>query len=217
MKKVQIFDLDNTLINLDSDYRWKFFAVEKGFAPPDAVARAEEFYNDYKAGKLDIDKFIDFQFAEFRNRRVEEVAGWMDEYFQSCILPGVRQDAVKAVRKALEQNCLTAILSSTCDAIVRPAAEYFGVKNIIGTRLEQKDGRYTGKLAGVYAVGQGKIAAAENFCTANSAALSDVCAYGDSVNDIFLLEKCGEAAAVNPDAGLRAAAEKNCWQILNWK
>lgn len=217
MKKIQIFDLDNTLIDMDSDYRWKFFAVEKGLAESDAVARAEAFYRDYEEGKLDIDAFLDFQLAEFRGRTVGEVAKLAGEFFEKYVLPAVRRDAVAAVKKAIDAGCAVAVLSSTCDAIVRPAAEYFGISDVIGTRLEEKEGRYTGKISGVYAIGRGKIAAAAAFCRKNGASFDDVCAYGDSVNDICLLEQCGEAVAVNPAPALREAAEKNRWTIASWK
>ena len=57
-----LFDLDNTLIAGDSDFEWAQFLIGKGILDRDLYeAKNVEFYEQYKAGTLDIDVFLDFQ------------------------------------------------------------------------------------------------------------------------------------------------------------
>ena len=53
--KLALFDLDHTLLPLDSDYSWGVFTTSIGWNDPvDFSRRNDEFYAHYKAGTLDI-------------------------------------------------------------------------------------------------------------------------------------------------------------------
>ncbi len=215
--ELHIFDLDHTLINADSDYEWKVFAVEKKLIAPDALQKAADYYDDYRNGVLDVDAFIRFQFAEFAGKSIGEIRSLTGEFFEKNIRPHVRTDGRTLICKLHESGKRTAILSSTCEPLVRPAAEYFGIDDVIGTQLETSDGVYTGNISGIYSLGKGKIAAAEKFCSEHGFDLKNSVYYGDSINDRFIMAEAGKAAAVNPDAELTLLAAENNWQILNWR
>ena len=60
--RLALFDLDNTLLAGDSDYEWAQFLIEEGVLERDSYeARNREFFEQYKAGILDIREFLDFQ------------------------------------------------------------------------------------------------------------------------------------------------------------
>ena len=50
-----IFDLDNTLLDGDSDYSWGLYLVKKGYLDKDEYKEQnQKFFEEYQVGKLDI-------------------------------------------------------------------------------------------------------------------------------------------------------------------
>ena len=216
--EVYLFDMDETLINADCDVTWKHFAVKHGLAAPDAMDEAERFYQEYCAGTLDIDEFMAFQLAEFAGKTVAEAAEMGRMHFEEFIRPAMRQDAVNLIQEVKAAGKVTALLSATNSIISSPVAAAFGIDTVLGTQLELgADGRYTGKITGLYAVKENKVTVARQFGEAIGYGLEKFAAYGDSYNDRFVLKACGYATAVNPGAELRKLAAENNWQIVEWK
>ena len=215
--KVFIFDMDSTLIHADCDVTWKSFAVRHGLAPESAIAEADRFYEDYKNGCLDPVAFMRFQLAEFIGNTPEEMAEVCRKHFEEFIRPACYPEALALVRDLKAQGIPTAILTSTNTEIASPTAAWFGVDKLMGTRLAVKDGRFTGEIAGEYAVRAGKIALAEDFAARHGATLAETAYYGDSINDLNLLQVVGFPVAANPCPELRKIAEENNWRIVDFK
>ncbi|MFO7820525.1 MAG: HAD-IB family hydrolase [Lentisphaeria bacterium] len=211
--KIAMFDMDHTLINNDCDVSWKRFLVDKGLAPPDALGKADEYYEQYKRGELDLREFTAFQLAEFVNRTPEEMEQLAVEHCDSMVRPRIYKDAQSEVEGFAGSDWITAICTSTNDVVAAPVAELFGIKNIIATNLEVDRGLFTGRINGRYCGGEGKVARATEFCRCHEADLSAVSYYGDSVADMPLLSAVGKAIAVNPAPGLRHLAEQHGWPI----
>ena len=216
--EVYLFDMDETLINADCDVTWKHFAVKHGLAAPDALDEADRFYQEYCAGTLNIDEFMAFQLAEFAGKTVAEAAEMGQRHFEEFIRPVMRKNAVDLIQKVKAAGKVTALLSATNSVISSPVAAAFGIDTVLGTQLELgPDGRYTGRITGLYAVKENKVAVARQFGEAIGFGLEKFSAYGDSYNDRFVLQACGFATAVNPGEKLRQLAEENNWQIVEWK
>ena len=216
--EVHLFDMDETLISADCDVTWKHFAVKHGLAPASALEEAERFYQEYCAGTLIIENFLDFQLAEFIGRSVEEAAEMSRLHFEEFIRPAMRKDALEQLRAVRAAGKITALLSSTNQVISTPVARAFGIDFVLGTQLELgDDNRYTGKISGLYTVKENKVAAAEAFGSSVGVGLEKFAAYGDSFNDRFVLDACGFAVTVNPGEKLRKLAEEKNWHIVEWK
>ncbi|MBQ8755570.1 MAG: HAD-IB family hydrolase [Lentisphaeria bacterium] len=216
--EVYLFDMDETLISADCDVTWKHFAVKHGLAPDNALDEAERFYQEYCAGTLDIDEFMAFQLAEFTGKTPAEAAEMSRRHFEEFIRPAMRKDAVELVNAVKAAGKVTALLSSTNKVVSSPVAAAFGIDAVLGTQLEQgNDGRYTGRITGLYAVQENKVAIARQFGDSIGFGLEKFSAYGDSFNDRFILKACGFATAVNPGDKLRALALENNWHIEEWK
>ena len=71
MKKLVIFDLDNTLLNGDSDRNWGEFLSEKKIVNSNYLLRSEQFYNNYYQGSLDIDGFLNFCLEPLKNNKMD--------------------------------------------------------------------------------------------------------------------------------------------------
>ncbi|MBR4956890.1 MAG: HAD-IB family hydrolase [Lentisphaeria bacterium] len=209
--------MDHTLIHADCDVTWKSFAVRHGLAPESAIADADRFYEDYKNGCLDPVAFMRFQLAEFIGNTPAEMAEICRMHFEEFIRESCYPEALALVKELKAGGIPTAILTSTNTEIAAPTAAYFGVDELMGTRLAVADGRFTGEIAGEYAARAGKIAPARDFVARHGATLAETAYYGDSINDLDLLKVVGYPVAANPCPELRQIAEENNWRIVDFK
>jgi len=216
MPKIYFFDMDHTLIDNDCDVSWKSFVVEQKLAPSDALERATFFYYQYVEGKLEITDFMDFQLQEFIGKTEAEMAELSQLHFETWVKKTIYADAVAEVKRVQALGVPTVLLSATNVVIARPVAKYFGFDACLATELELNDGHYTGKLAGEYALGAGKIAMAQNYCESLNLTIDDAAYYGDSVNDFPILEAIGFPIAANPCAELEAGAMEHGWPIIRF-
>ncbi|MCF7854251.1 MAG: HAD family phosphatase [Candidatus Pacebacteria bacterium] len=207
------FDMDHTLIDNDCDVSWKEFLIAKGLASPSARSRAAYFFEQYKDGNLQIAEFMAFQLAEFRGRTPEQMARLSREHFETFVRPTIYADAREKVQQVLNADVPAALLTATNEVVARPAAEEFGLHDILATRLEIRDGVYTGRTEGTYCGGPGKIEAADHYCKEKGCTLASAAYYGDSIADIPVLSAVGFPRPTNPSPGLASHAREQGWPI----
>ncbi len=216
MPKIYFFDMDHNLIDNDCDVSWKSFVVEQKLAPPDALERATFYYYQYIEGKLEVSDFMDFQLKEFIGRTEAEMKELVHLHFETWVKKTIYTGAEAEVKRVKALGMPIVLLSATNRPIASPVAEYFGFDACLATELELKDGCYTGKLAGEYALGAGKIGMAREYCESHNLTLADAAYYGDSVNDFPILEAVGFPVAANPCPELEAGAVKHNWPIIRF-
>ena len=217
MPKLYIFDMDGTLIDHDCDVSWKVFLVAEGLAPRSDLELVEKYFADYNAGTLDHAEFIAFQMREFVGRTVAEMAAIAQRHFEKVVRPKCRPGAREFVDRARKEGAATVILSSTNTVISEPVRAFFGIDRTDGTTLElSPEGRYTGRIAGEYALGPNKIGFMRRFAAELNIAPSEIAACGDSMNDVPLLAAVGSPFVVNPGPVLAETANKRHWPILDW-
>ena len=222
MKNLAIFDLDNTLINIDSGHAWSAFLIKK--MPDDAAqteAQNEKFYRDYQNGCLDIDAFCKFHLAPLARYSKEELAEFHREFMAEYIIPHISPMQRMLVQSHQMAGDETLIISSTNEFIITPICHLFGITNIIGTQLETgTDGRYTGNYIGTPSFREGKINRLNQWLAERGETLESygkTYFYSDSKNDLPLLSLVNEPVAVNPDAELEQEAKEKGWPVLNFK
>ena len=213
--KLALFDLDNTLLDGDSDYAWAQFLIEEGVLHADEYnAKNDYFYERYKDGSLDIHEFLDFQLAPLARHPRAQLDAWHDEFMRRKVRPMILPKAAALIAK--HADALTAIVTATNRFITRPIADELGVGELIATDIEEVDGAFTGKPRGTPTFREGKIAAVDAWLAARGHRLADYESwfYSDSLNDLPLLERVTHPVAVDPDPTLRAHAEKRGWPII---
>ena len=73
-----LFDLDNTLLNGDSDHSWGIYLADIGAVDAEHQKFKQDlFYQQYLAGKLDIYEFCEFQFAVLTQYPIEQLHAYM--------------------------------------------------------------------------------------------------------------------------------------------
>jgi HAD superfamily hydrolase (TIGR01490 family) len=213
-----LFDLDNTLLNGDSDFEWAQFLIEQGVLDRELFeAKNLAFYEQYKAGTLDIYEFLDFQLKPLSRHARKVLNGWRDDFMQRKVrgMMTVPAQELVARHRAAEDVCI--IITATNSFVTSPIAREFGVEHLIATEPEEKDGEFTGGVSGVPCFREGKITRLESWLAGRGwgwDSFSDSFFYSDSLNDLPLLAKVNNPIAVDPDAILRKHAEQHGWRIL---
>ena len=100
--------------------------------------------------------------------------------------------------------------------LVTPLARALDFDDVIGTRYEEVEGTYTGRLIGKFAWGRGKRDKVRDWCAANAVDLADCHAYSDSMYDVPLLSSVGHPHPLNADPRLVAVALARRWPLENW-
>ena len=218
--KLALFDLDHTLIPLDSDHAWGQFTVAQGWRDAESFGRANDtFYAQYKAGTLDIHEYIRFATAVIRELGPEAAERAHQAFMREMVLPHVQPQALALVKQHQAAGDTVVIVTATNAFVTRPIARAFGVDELIAIDLEHDaDGRPTGAIAGVPSFREGKVARVAQWLAARGQGWDQVVHstfYSDSINDLPLLEKVHEPVAANPDDRLRAIAQTRGWRILN--
>jgi HAD superfamily hydrolase (TIGR01490 family) len=218
--KLALFDLDHTLLPLDSDYAWGQFTVFLGWRDAESHTRANDaFYEQYKAGTLDIAEYIRFATSALREQGMVKANASHARFMNEVIRPAIKPAALDLVKRHQAAGDEVIIITATNEFVTRPIAEAFGVKALMAVDLARDaSGEPTGEIAGTPSFREGKVARVEQWLVARGLSWADVTHssfYSDSINDLPLLEKVHEPVATNPDARLQAIAAERGWRILN--
>jgi HAD superfamily hydrolase (TIGR01490 family) len=217
--KLVLFDLDNTLLSDDSDFQWAQFLMTKGVLDREIYeARNQGFYDQYKAGTLDILEFLDFQLAPLARHAREVLDTWHREYMATVIRPVITDKARALVNQHLTEDSIVAIVTATNVFVTGPIAQEFKIPHLIGTVPAQEGGRFTGKPRGTPAFREGKIERVNAWLESMGlwwGSFESTHFYSDSRNDLPLLEIVSHPVAVDPDDTLRARAEEKGWPVIS--
>lgn len=214
--QLAIFDLDNTLIGGDSDLLWGQFLCEHGYVNgKDYHAQHEKYYADYLAGTLDIRQFLEFQLQPLAGVAPDILEERRERYMQAKIRPIILDKAVQLIDRHRQQNHVLLIITATNRFITEPIAALFGVKHLIASEPEMKEGYYTGQPVGVPSYAAGKVARLQAWVDDYGERPKESWFYSDSHNDLPLLRLVNHPVAVDPDEVLRAEAAKQGWPIIS--
>jgi HAD superfamily hydrolase (TIGR01490 family) len=218
-QKLALFDLDHTLLPIDSDYCWGEFTQQIGWTDRvEFKRRNDEFYAHYVAGTLDVHDYVRFAVEALRLRGEAAYQEAHARFMRECIQPVLRPAALDLVRGHQQQGDLVAIVTATNELVTRPIAAAFGVPELIAVELERDaSGWITGEIAGVPSMREGKVVRVTRWLAARGLDWLDVetTFYSDSMNDLPLLERADHPVATNPDPRLRPLALERGWRILD--
>ena len=219
MMELALFDLDNTLLAGDSDYEWAQFLIERGVLDRAAYeARNDEFFRQYQAGTLDILEFLDFQLAPLARHPRDALDAWHVEFMAAKIRPMIAPRARALVDQHMRSGALCAIVTATNSFVTAPIARELGIEHLIATEPEERDGAFTGKVAGIPCFREGKVVRLEQWLAGMGLSLEGFSAswfYTDSHNDLPLLERVTRPVPVDPDDTLRRMAESRGWRSVS--
>ncbi len=211
-----IFDLDNTLLNGDSDHAWGEFLCRRQIVD-EAEYRAanDRFYQQYLSGELDIHEFLNFALRPLAAHTPAQLRHWHHEFMQECIEPMMLPKAAALLQQHRDAGDFLLIITATNSFVTAPIAERLGVDALLATEPEQVGDRFTGRVAGIPCFQHGKVERLTQWLEQSSHSLAGSSFYSDSCNDLPLLEQVEHPCAVNPDERLGRIAAERGWPILD--
>jgi HAD superfamily hydrolase (TIGR01490 family) len=217
--RLALFDLDHTLLPLDSDYEWGEFTIRIGWNDPVEFARRNaEFYAHYQAGTLNVHDYARFAIDAVRLRGPEASAAAHARFMHEVITPAITPQALDLIGQHQRAGDEVVIVTATNEFVTTPIAKALGVAQLLSVQLARDaSGWYTGEIAGIPTMREGKVQRMEQWLAERQLGWDDVDStfYSDSMNDVPLLEKVNHPVATNPDARLRALAQERGWRILD--
>lgn len=217
--KLALFDLDHTLLPIDSDFEWGQFLVRIGAV--DAAAfdrRNREFFAQYQAGTLDPVEYLEFALGTLAGFPRAQLEAMQAQYMAEVIEPALRPSARALLQKHLDAGDLVAIVTATNHFVTAPIAKALGVEHLIAAMPEvDAEGNLTGKLLGTPTQGAGKIVHTQAWLEKMGKKLEDfesVHFYSDSHNDLPLMSIVSHPVATNPNEKLKTHAAANGWQLI---
>ena len=215
--KLTIFDLDNTILNGDSDYSWIEFLIKNNYV--DAKSYEEKnkyFFDQYHQGTLDIAEYAGFSIGSFIEIGQEKLPEILDKFLLTVIEPMINIYALRLIHKHYESDDQLLLASATNKVLVDLIAKRLEFPNVIATIPEQINGTFTGKILEPSALGEGKLSRVKEWMDKNGYKdFSGTTFYSDSINDLPLLESVEKPIAVNPDEKLREISINNSWEIVD--
>ena len=219
MTKLALFDLDHTLLPLDSDYEWGQFLVRTGAVEPLAFKRANDaFYAQYQAGTLDPVDYLGFALGTLARFTRSELDAMHCQFMLEVINPAIRPQARALLQQHQDNGDLVVIITATNRFVTAPIAAALKVEHLIAALPEQDgSGNLTGKLIGNPTSGAGKVEHTHAWLAARGTPLMSFESshfYSDSHNDLPLLSIVSHPIATNPDATLARHAARLGWTSL---
>lgn len=214
-----LFDLDHTLIPIDSDHAWGEHMVKLGWVDHDHYRRSNDhFYRQYQQGVLDIAEYIRFSTAPLRGREAEVLARAHAQFMAEVVMPSIHPQALALIEQHRASGDRMAIVTATNVFVTRPIAQAFGVETLIGIELARDEhGQYTGEIEGTPSFQAGKVTRVAQWLAEDGLDWQDfsrITVYSDSINDLPLLDQATHPVATNPGPPLEAIAATRGWRQI---
>jgi HAD superfamily hydrolase (TIGR01490 family) len=214
-----LFDLDYTLLPIDSEFEWIGFLIRTCHfdRSEGAQAHIRALQDRYEAGTLADEEYIEFVYGFLAQQPRSEVQAWHARYLEEVVRPNIRPAALDLVRHHRDLGHTCVVVTGSSRFVTEPIARALGVNVLLGTEPEENEGRFTGRIAGPPCIGEGKIVHVDRWLADQGLAwdgLAHTVFYSDSMYDLPLLSRVREPVATNPSAALEAVARERGWRIL---
>lgn len=210
-----LFDMDNTLLRVDTGMSWTKFLYRRGELPRSMLAKAMYWATLYKLAVLDMETVFTRLCLDLEGDLEAEMIAKCDIWYREHIAPHVAPAARVAIEHHRQAGHTIVLATGSTAYAARPVARGVGIEHVLSSELEVVAGAFTGRPRAL-CFGKHKVALAEQWAKSQGIDLARSFFYSDSYNDLPMLARVGTAIAVNPDARLRRHARKNGWAIQQW-
>ena len=221
--KLAVFDLDHTLLPIDSGDAWSYWLVEKAGLDREALEKRIEGYSEsYRQGNFVPLDFIHFQFSLLAAEKRSDLDAWRAEFIDRIIRPAVRPEALALLMERRRAGYELLLATGTHRFVTEPIAELFGIRWLAAATPEERpDGSFTGEIVGSDSYGEGKLLLVTEWIEKLESIYGKTTAleaWSDSINDLPLLkfaagfEPAGRAVVANADPMLLEVARRHGWE-----
>ena len=210
------FDVDHTLLDVNSRARWLRHAWLTGQTSSLQALRALGWLVRYRLALLDLEAVTVLAAKDYRGRSAADLDAEARSWFRRDIEAHVCIEGRARVAEHQAKGHVVALLTSGTRFSVTPLAELLGVTHLLCTELEVEGGELTGRHIAPACAGAGQVVYAGRFAAEHGIDLSQSYFYTDSYSDLPMLERVGCPRVVNPDPRLKRRARTRGWEIERW-
>lgn len=213
--RVALFDLDGTLLDVNSGHLWLREEWRSGRITTGVAVRALYWFGRYALGDDDLEHALEVAASLYAGEREAAVDAAVHAWFTRDLAHRLRPGARAALQAHREAGHTLVLATSSSQFAARCAVEAFGLDHGLSTVVAAQDGVLTGRV-GVLGFGRHKLDLCRHWVSSRGLGL-DACAfYTDSYSDISLLSEVTAPVAVNPDRRLARAARARGWPVVDW-
>lgn len=215
--RAALFDMDRTLLRVETGTLYVRHQQKRGEATWRDAVKAAYWLAQYTLGVLDATRVAEKVLVSIEGMPETVLAARCDDWFRLDVEKHITDAGRLAVRKHQEAGDICAIVTAASFYASRPLARILGIDHVVSSVLDvDEKGLFTGKLDKPLCIGEGKVTRAQRLADQVGFRLEDAIFYTDSVQDLPLIEKVGEAVCVNPDPRLKRIAKKRGYRIEKW-
>jgi HAD superfamily hydrolase (TIGR01490 family) len=216
VRPAAFFDMDNTLLRIETGMSWVRFLRSRGELSSRVFAKAIYWSAMYKLAVLDMDAVFTKLIADLEGDSEAEMIAKCEIWYRDHVALEVAPGALVALEHHRQAAHVIVLATGSTQYAAGPVARGVGIDHVLSSRLQvDARGVFTGKPAAL-CFGQHKVTLAEAWARDHGVDLSLSYFYSDSYNDLPMLERVGRAIAINPDARLRRHARKRGWPVIEW-
>ena len=214
---VAFFDLDRTLLAVNSGTLWVRREVALGFLRKRDALRAALWLTRYQLGFASAEKMVEDAVAQLKGTPAGPLRDRTRRFFEAEVRPTYRPGGRQALEEHRARGDALVMLTSSTNYLSELVAAELGLGEILCNRLEvDQSGRHTGRVVGRVCFGAGKLSYADETARRHGVPLEACSFYTDSFSDLPVLERVGRPVAVNPDPRLRRLALRRGWPVVDW-
>ncbi|MGC4176103.1 HAD family hydrolase [Demequina sp.] len=214
------FDVDNTIIRGASAYH-----LARGLREHDYLRTRDIFkfafeqlkYRMFGETQQQMDAVTSQAPKFFRGWSAAEIVAIGEEVWDTVLTHRIFPGTKALIDSHLERGHEVWLVTASPQEIARLIASRIGATGGLGTVAEQEQGHYTGVIEGGLLHGPRKAEAIQALAVERGLDLSRSYAYGDSSNDVPMLEAVGVPGAINPDSRMRRIAAERNWPIREFR
>ena len=217
MRRAAFFDLDGTLLTVNSAHLWIRRERRLGRVSLWQLIRVAVMLAGYRLGFLNMERALRAALGQLvgvpeSDIRAQTRQWWIDE-----VRPFIAPGAKAVVEQHRKDGDLLVLLTSSSKYASEMAIEEFGLDGALFQGYEVKDGLFTGHPLKPICYGVGKVEAAEAWAKINQVDLAASSFYSDSSTDVPMLARVGKPVVVHPDPRLKFVARRRGWPVIDWK
>jgi putative phosphoserine phosphatase/1-acylglycerol-3-phosphate O-acyltransferase len=213
---VAFFDMDLTILTRSSGLLYVQYLWRNEDTKRRTVLRAYCYALLYKLGLFDYPSTAAKLAATVSDNSEAQSRVFCQRWFDDLAVHHISEKAVQAIDRHRGQGHVVTIISASTPYVVGPVAAHLGIEDHLCTRLEVRQGKFTGRIVEPPCYGPGKLVWAKRFADQHQASLSEAYFYSDSHSDRDLLTHVGHPVAANPDRHLCQLAKVNGWPIVRF-
>ena len=216
MPAIAFFDLDRTLISINSARAWMDHERRAGRLRKRDVVRGLWWFAAYRLGHADMDDVVRSAVATLEGQCATTFAERTRQFWTDEVAETVRPGAHRALARHRQRGDRLVLLTASSRQLGHAAAEHLGLDDVLANVFEERAGTFTGRAEEPLCYGHGKVHHAETYARAHGVSLDHCAFYSDSFSDRHALEAVGTPVCVDPDPRLQRLARARGWSIEDW-